>query len=57
MKGTLLPDDDIAGYTIELNKREVANYLIANTISKMITKFSIKKDMDSYIKKCKSKMK
>ena len=57
LKGTLLPDDDIAGYTIELNKREVANYLIANTISKMITKFSIKKDMDSYIKKCKSKMK
>lgn len=55
LKGTLLPDDAIPAYTVELNKRGVTKYLHANTISKFITKMKIERDMDAFIKKNKLK--
>ena len=55
LKGTLLPDDAIPAYTLELNKRGVTKYLHANTISKFITKMKIERDMDAIIKKNKTK--
>lgn len=55
LKGTLLPDDAIPAYTLELNKRSVTKYLNANTISKFITKMKIERDMDAFIKKNKTK--
>ena len=55
LKGTLLPDDAIPAYTLELNKRSVTKYLHANTISKFITKMKIERDMDAFIKKNKTK--
>ena len=55
LKGTILPDESIPAYTLELEKRNVTNYLIANTISKMITKIKIERDMTAFIKKNKGK--
>ena len=55
LKGTILPDESIPAYTLELEKRNVTNYLIANTISKMITKIKIERDMTAFIKKNKVK--
>lgn len=57
MWGTKLPDESIPAYVLELEKRGVADMLVANTISKMITKFTMKRDMESFIKKNKQKKK
>lgn len=55
LKGTILPNESVPAYVLELNKRNVVDLLIANTLSKIFTKMTIKKDMESFIKKQRSK--
>ena len=57
LKGTKLPVDQIPAYAEEVKKKDVVRDLRATSISNMLIKAKIERDMSSFIKKEKSKMK
>lgn len=57
LKGTKLPIDQIPAYAEEVKKKDVVRDLRATSISNMLIKAKIERDMSSFIKKEKSKMK